>query len=291
MENNVDQPDLAYSSPSQPTSTPSPQKDASLFWKVLVGVLVLVVGALAFVIYSLYQSIQILTQLPSPTPPASIEPSANPTVPSQPQSSPTVPSASPISGSFVKRLFVPDSFFFSKNPFPREMRDLKDEQLVGLSCTGAYDYNYNDVNPSYLKFTNDTEPVALTDFQLLAFLKTNKDISSISKCVTDTNQTIIHYDIAAGGGGTGTKAYFGFINQNNQVTNLITIPNDGAPYFGCRSPYALTKNNIFYYGCGGGDGGMGQGSIYKINLSSKTFEKLILCRSIADGYDTTTTCE
>jgi hypothetical protein len=45
----------------------------------------------------------------------------------------------------------------------------------------------------------------------------------------------------------------------------------------------LTNKNIFYWGCGGGDGGFGQSSIYAIDMNALSSRRVIKCTSTADS--------
>ncbi len=183
---------------------------------------------------------------------------------------------------FSKRLFNPTDKLIENYGLPTILTNLKDSELIGINCSHYYEGDYNGGFVTYFG-SSSSEGIKLTDEELLSFVRNNPSISAISQCKTDSGETIIHYEVFAGGGGMGNVAYFGKLSASGTIQNKITIPNDGAPYFGCRNPYALTKNNIFYWGCGGGDGGFGQVSIYAINFSKATVDKVTKCTSTANS--------
>jgi hypothetical protein len=87
----------------------------------------------------------------------------------------------------------------------------------------------------------------------------------------------------SGGGGGGNVAYFESTDASGVINSEIAVPNDGAAYFACTKPYALTNNNIFYYGCGGGDGGAGQASVYSLDLNTSKARQLLVCTSVSNS--------
>lgn len=177
---------------------------------------------------------------------------------------------------FSKRLYNIDDKLIGKQPLPTEIVNLKDNQLVDISCSPIYDY---DSAGKYIAYLDNSKTLELTDPILLKITRSNSSISNISSCKTYDGKIIVQYLIAAGGGGAGNTSYFGFANSNGELEETIKIVNDGAPYFGCGRPFALTTNNMFYYGCSGGDGGFSQASVYKINMTTLQATKLIKCTS------------
>lgn len=183
------------------------------------------------------------------------------------------------SGAVLKRLFDPTGTVIEDAAFPEEMTAAPESALVGLQCSGYY---YNDGNGKFVIESPDGSQ-ALADPQLLTVVSEDPTISAISSCRTETGTAIVHYEIHGGGGGTENVAYFDVVSDTGALKQIAEIPNDGAPYFGCRYPYMVTRGNLMYWGCGGGDGGFGQASIYAINLDKGTVRRILKCTSTADS--------
>jgi hypothetical protein len=192
---------------------------------------------------------------------------------------PTLSVSNNVQEGFSKRLFEVGDNFFPETAFPAELTSLTDDQLVGIQCTDRYQDSGERKFVAYLS----QETKLLTDPTLLSFIETHPTASRVTRCETTTGQSIIEYDIEAGGGGSGSVAYFDWISAQGTLIKTVSIPNDGAPYFGCFPPYALTTGNLFYYGCGGGDGGFGQTTLYKIDLNAGSAQLLLRCTSTAES--------
>lgn len=183
------------------------------------------------------------------------------------------------SGEYSKRLFDPTGTVIETAPFPQEMTEVTDSALVGLQCSGYY---YKDGNGKFL-MESESGSKELTDGQLLDVASKHPTISAISSCKTDTGVSIVHYEIEAGAAGAGNIAYFYTMEEDGTLKQVADIPNDGAPYFGCRFPYMATRGNMWYWGCGGGDGGFGQATIYAINIAKDSVRRILKCTSTADS--------
>jgi hypothetical protein len=177
-------------------------------------------------------------------------------------------------GNFRTKFFSTEDTFLEDRSLPPEIANLADAELVGLDCTEV--------------FQNEGEQ-SLTDPQLLEFITENPSTSVISRCTTQNNETILHYEIH-GGGGINNIAYFAQLTTEGQLTAPVAIQNDGVPYFTCDLPYALTSSNVLYFHCVGGDGELAQVSAYKIDFNTKIATLLQKCRSVS-GETTTITCE
>lgn len=192
--------------------------------------------------------------------------------------------------AYAQRLFDPTAKFFGAHDFPLELTNLSDDQLQAIKCSPRYDKN--DQGQFVATNIDDHSEIELTDPRLKAILTGNTSITAISLCETEAGETLVHYEIGAGGGGMQTVAYFGLLDADSNLDQTIDIPADDAPYFNCTQPLALTTNNIFYYGCGGGDGGFSQATIYKIDISTHQAAQLAKCTSTADGTgNSTSECE
>ncbi len=197
------------------------------------------------------------------------------------------------SGRFSKRLFDPNGTIIETAPFPKEMTKISDSALVGLQCSGFY-YNYG--NGGFLMET-ESGSKEMTDALLLDVASKHPTISALSSCRTETGGTIVHYEIEAGAAGAGNTSSFFTLETDGSLKKISSISNDGAPYFICSRPYMLTDKNIVYWGCGGGDGGFGQSSVYAIDLNTSSTRRVIKCTSTADsesadpGGPSTVKCE
>lgn len=182
---------------------------------------------------------------------------------------------------FSKRLVDTSSFFTEKVKYPAEMIGLTDPELTGISCTKHYD---GDNGGKYFTYSDgSSSQIPMTDPILLKVAKLKPDASALMHCTTEKGQTVVLYENFSGGGGGNNVSHFALWNASGSLREIASIANDGAPYFTCNRPYMLTYNNIFYWGCGGGDGGFGQSSIYAIDLNNSSSRRVIKCTSTADS--------
>lgn len=186
---------------------------------------------------------------------------------------------------YSKRQFDINSKFYLTQGYPSEVIDTKEDNLLGISCSQQY---VRQMDKWYSDYDNKTE---LKDANLLRLiesasldLKGSKTDSFIffAFCAIENGGTIVKYEKWAGGGGSRNVVFFGVLNTSGSVEEVTNIKNDGMPYFTCNRPLQLTASNILYYGCGGGDGGSGSASIYKIDLNKKTSTRIIKCDSSAN---------
>ena len=68
------------------------------------------------------------------------------------------------------------------------------------------------------------------------------------------------------------------------IRQQIKADSNRAPYFGCSNPLQLTTKGILWLSCGGGDGGMGKSSIYKVDINNKTTEIIFSCTSLTEDF-------
>lgn len=181
---------------------------------------------------------------------------------------------------FSKRLADTNAFFTEKISYPAEMITLTDSELMGISCSKHFD---GDNNGKFFSYTENSSQIPMTDPILLQVARLKPDASAMMQCTTEGGQTVILYENFSGGGGSNTVSYFALWSKAGTLSDIANIPNDGAPYFTCSRPYMLTIRNILYWGCGGGDGGFGQSSIYAIDLNKSSARRLIKCTSTADS--------
>jgi hypothetical protein len=128
-----------------------------------------------------------------------------------------------------------------------------------------------------------------SDNQLIAQLKARaeyarekfntRDLNSIQICNTEEDRQFVIYGISNQGGGSGDDVYVSYIKADGTLDKETRIPQDNSPYFGCFGPLVLTTKQVLYMDCGGGDGGYGAASIYKLNLNDSTSVQVIKCTS------------
>lgn len=181
-----------------------------------------------------------------------------------------------------KRQFDINSKFYLTQSYPSELVNLKEDNLLGFSCSQQY---VRQMDKWYSDYDNRIE---LKDAKLLRLIesvptdlkgsKTDSFVFFVS-CAIENGGTIVKYEKWAGGGGSRNIVYFGVINTSGSVGEVTSIKNDGTPYFTCNKPLQLTASNILYYGCGGGDGGSGSAAIYKIDLNNKSITRILKCDS------------
>lgn len=185
--------------------------------------------------------------------------------------------------AYSKRQFDVNKNFFNTESYPNELIAIENKDLVGMKCSPEY---VRQVGGEYTLGTNPESK--LEDVSLLGIItnlnKTivNNYIAVFTMCDTENGMRIIEYETWSGGGGLGNTAYFGIVKDARDIEEITSIKNDGIPYFTCNRPLELTTSNILYYGCGGGDGGSGSASIYKIDLNNKTSTRIIKCDSSAN---------
>lgn len=187
--------------------------------------------------------------------------------------------------TFPKKHFLTTDKFFENTPYPNELTSLKESDLLGFTCSNKY---YKQADNSYVFFDNTsqqhTEEV-LDDQRILKFLSskekgiTNGSVSSVMTCKTESDNTIISYEITSLGGGVGASVNYGYFNEKN--TTVAEIPMEKGPYFSCSDILAITKFNTLYVICGAGDGGFGSKSLYRVGLMKAYASDLLLkCTSI-----------
>ena len=208
------------------------------------------------------------------------------------QSVTAIPTQQSTAENFIKRQFdINKQIKISENNFidyPKEIVNINENNLIGMKCSPYIWYGYD--SDSYLYYDESVsvqkDTKTLTDKRLLKLIteaqKTvpGKTIGDVRFCDIEDNRTVLQYGIHGGGGGSENTANFGVVNADGTVKKITAISNDGAPYFECRQPLQLTKTNLLYYECGGGDGLLGATSFYKINLSNNSHSAVLKCTSV-----------
>lgn len=180
-------------------------------------------------------------------------------------------SADPISAN--------DTWFEDKK-YPLEMLSYKADDLQRIKCTYIKprfgEEPFFAINDNNVEFeVKDREFIKLL---LSENLSDDPSIMSIRYCENSSNKFLIV------GKWTGLMdnvpaVLISILDDKLSTKKIIKGASNGAPYFGCSSPTLLTKTNIMYLSCGGGDGPIGKSSIYKIDLNSQEMKIIYSCES------------
>lgn len=248
------------------------------FWRLLSLILLLVVVVFGVSIILLKQKLDYKND---------VEIYRRPTLP--PASTPT-----PLPINKIKKNFQPDQDFVERYPYPDEIINLKDENLIAFSCDRTYTlqangkYTYTEFDekatkPGSITFDNP----AIVDYVTARNNNPPEGVAglNIQTCLMEDDRTLLVYDsapnVTVGGGGVGADVNIGFFEGDNTAT--AKIPMGKGPYFHCSEILAVTKNNVVYAACGGGDGGYGARAIYRVGLLKAYGSDLIYqCESTPD---------
>lgn len=205
-----------------------------------------------------------------------------------PSPSPTDKALSPIFGPFFKRHYDLKQKFFNEKDYPDEMKKINETTLAELSCSNSFALdNHDSANIVYIDNKTQRqyrlEDPAINNLLIEAkkSLGEGKEIDAFIVCVTRDDRYILEYEVHNGGGGMENVSYFGF-TEKGRFRSVTNIPNDGSPYFGCFKVLHLTLSNSLLIECGGGDGGFGSSSIYRMDLYSKFKNLIYKCSSTAN---------
>ncbi len=183
-----------------------------------------------------------------------------------------------------KKHFVSSNKFFDTYPYPVELTNLKDVDLIGFSCSDKYSKQLNN-SFTYYNNLQQNKPEELTDKQILEYLNTNR-ADEVMVCKTDTGRTLLSYGVFGKGGGVGSATYYGYFEGNNP--SVATIPMENGPYFTCGTILAITKSNTLYVECASGDGGFGSKSLYRVGLyKAYTSDLLLKCTTTMQDESST----
>ncbi len=248
---------------------------------VLISVMVLV--GIAGISYYIGRSSSGNTKTPVTPSPVASQPEDS-LIPS-PASSPSNIS---LLGNPIKRLYFPGEKIFTKMDYPIEMTGINDGDLHNLQCSPDY---YRDYEKQHYTYQEDPRVAAVEMKDQNLYLLAEKafeidlDADVYRACKVDDGRYILEYEKQGGGGGSNNKSIFGVLGTDKTFQKITEIPTDGSPYFGCYKTLQLTKSNILWYQCGGGDGGYGSVSVYKIDLSNKNHTLVTKCEAISDPMD------
>lgn len=184
---------------------------------------------------------------------------------------------------YKARYFNVTDNFWENIKYPTELTQIVESSLTPISCTSTYS-GYGKDYTSYDEKTQKSTP--LTNALLLNYIQTinkkyeGKTVSEIFACSPEQGKTVILYSLGPCGGGCSGIPYVGIVNGSD-IQEAGTMQEDMA-YFGCRQPLQLTKDNIFYFKCGGGDGPGASTSIYKLSLNNLALSKVKHCEAGID---------
>lgn len=204
-----------------------------------------------------------------------------------------------ISSPLVKRNYDPnkqiEGRFQTINVYPPSFNSLlaniSDNDLIGIKCAPWIGFYKTTGYTYYL----NKEMLTLNDSHILSILdKVNssvmKDsiISGYFVCQTEDNRIIMNYSSYKYGQSQLDRTYhFMQIDSQSNLESITDIPLNG--WSSCNTPLVLTKNNILYYQCDGGDGTSGHYLFYKIDLNNKTNQLLLQCD--INTEEATSTCQ
>lgn len=195
------------------------------------------------------------------------------------------------------RGFEADEFMIANVKYPNELLELKDDELIALSCTdripcatvsgkcALYDGELQkevDVNYSYefAAILEQAKDIVSRDYG-------SSTITEFTYCESVEDNKLMAYRAGGKGGGIDSSDYFATIDNNNNLELIAkmrhTIEENRPAYFGCSKPLALTKDHFYYY-CHGGDGPAGGAGVFRISLSEKSISELKMCTTVNPEY-------
>jgi hypothetical protein len=203
--------------------------------------------------------------------------------------------------TFSKRQFNTSENFLAEKPYPTEILKIGEEDLVDIGCGPALFCNtsyglksdcHYPLIPS-LPFDDKNEATADLEGDLSVLVKqlektmNNALLGTLQICTTKNKNYILLYRTSDELRGPN---YIGLLKQDGAVQRIATINETGLPYGGCEL-LQLTKSDILYYQCMGGDGPYYTKIIYKADLANKTSSRLTKCVHTESDYGITTSCE
>lgn len=174
-----------------------------------------------------------------------------------------------------------------------EILETNNENLVGVKCTPNFGRIYPEepfmysINGEKLENKN---PKISNLISRLEKMNPESTLIAVRACLTDDGRTFIDYTTYP-----GKRLQVDFTShlaqeKDNKIENLVKIIKDRA-YTGCGGPLQLTKDNIFYRECSGGDGPRFRIEVYKIDLNNRQVATVQICHFETDVTPYKRTCE
>jgi hypothetical protein len=181
---------------------------------------------------------------------------------------------------YKTRFYNPKDKLYERQPYPNELISVNESDLIPLSCSDTYTFD------GQMYYDNNGKPQH--DRKILDYKKVIESkhkgmtLSSLKICNSPGDQKIILMSALGpcGGGCTGIP-YVGTLSSQGVLKETEAIHVDAA-YFQCNAPLQLTLDNVFYFGCGGGDGPGGSVSIYRTSLNTFALKQLAKCDAGVD---------
>ena len=260
------------------------------------GGIVVILGILVVVIFASVGSYYLGTQQNRPEQLSSVTPSDSPSaLPSETIVPKSTMTAAVDTKKYLNRFFNPAESWFREGgeKYPTELTQIESSGLIPLSCTPVMTATDSSGDIVYQYYNEETKlNDTLTDSVYLNYIdqlnkinttKTTTQINEIVFCSTKEETAFIMYGLGPCGGGCSGIPYVA-VAKNSKVSEVGKIE-DNMAYFGCREPLQLTKDAIFYFRCGGGDGPSGSASIFKLSLDDLKLSRLRYCLSSIDAEE------
>ena len=178
--------------------------------------------------------------------------------------------------SSVTRQFNPSAQYIEGVPYPEEILDHADTDLVPLACTPEYfswsgtDHEFFDPSTQERHFL--TDPRMEVYLESARQLNPGKSILSISLCESNENSPLIFYRVGPCGGGCAGVPNIAQVQQDDTLALLATVEPDGdGPYYAC-SALQLSKRGDLYLSC------LGEGTALIRHVSLDTGEISVILR-------------
>ncbi len=176
---------------------------------------------------------------------------------------------------------ITENFWSENEKYPTELTQIPENSLTPIYCSPMYVKNGK-------KYTSNS--FILDDPTLLEYIKAldqkyeseERTVIYITTCSPKEGKAIVLYSLGPCGGGCTGIPHVGIANGSEikEIANISKLEDKNAAFFGCAQPLQLTKNNIFYFECGGGDGHAASASLYKLSLTNETVSRIRSCSNI-----------
>lgn len=171
---------------------------------------------------------------------------------------------------FVKRQLDVTKNFFDKYNYPDEVKNIPDDQLVGMRCSyNVYEekgkgFTLIDYGQRRDKGKRSKESFYQVLRNKLTLYKSYTEPLDINFCLTEDGRKFIAY---------GHANFAMLINSDTAIEDIVRV---NMPFMSCGYPIELTKDGIIYYACQGGDT-RGHADLLKINLNNKMVKNIFSC--------------